>query len=142
MRFGEVVNVNVVANARAIDSRIVIAKDFQGRSFALDCLQDERNQVRFRIMILANLASVVGPSRIEVSEGHVAQAVRATISLERILQRELGCAVGIYRLAGSVLGNRRFVRSAIDCRGRRKMNLRTRESITALRSASAAVTLL
>jgi len=104
--FRQVIHMNVVADAGAICSRIVIAVDGECGPFALNCLEDNRNQMALGIMHLPNRATFIGSRRIEVAEADVLQAVSCAVSLERIFEREFGGAIGVHRLLRTILGDR------------------------------------
>src|SRR5258708_223237 len=53
-----------------------------------------------------DFAALVGSSRIEVSQAGKAQAVGTIVRFQGVLKEELGDAVGIYWLSGSIFGDR------------------------------------
>ena len=73
--------------------------------------------MRFRVVHLANLAAFVFTvfcSRsVEIAQTHRAQSVSAAIGLERVLEKKLGRAIGIHRLARRLLGDRNLSGDAV-----------------------------
>ena len=74
VRIGEIVHVNVVANAGAIRSRVVGPVDEQLGSVRGGGGKRQWNQVSFRVVHLANLAAVVftvlGYRSVEITQAH------------------------------------------------------------------------
>ena len=66
---------NVIANACAVGSGVVIAKDRDLAALAEGDLQDDRNEVRLGLVALANVAVLVGTARVKVAEADVLDAV-------------------------------------------------------------------
>ena len=64
----QIVHVDVVANAGAIGSRIVIPKNLQLRPQAQHSFKSAGNQVIFRDMQLANFSAFVGAGSIEITQ--------------------------------------------------------------------------
>src|SRR5208282_2260681 len=118
---GKIVHMNVVADAGAIRSRIVGSIDLQLGDLQFGDLQlnsipggggeSERNQVRFGIVKLANLAAFIGSGSVEIAQPHRAESIGAVVSLERIFEKKLRRAIGIYRLARGLLGYRNLDRN-------------------------------
>ena len=74
---GQVLDVDVVADAGAVGRRVVGAEDGDVLALAERDLEDERDQVRLGRVVLADRAVVGGAAGVEVAEGGVAQAVGA-----------------------------------------------------------------
>ena len=70
VRIGEIVNMNVVANAGAVRSRVVGPVDSQLGSVLGGGGKHQRNQVSFRVMELANLAAFIGSRGVEITQAH------------------------------------------------------------------------
>ena len=75
VRRGKIVNMDIVANARAIWRWIVVAEHGDVLALSQCNLQDKRNKMRFWIMIFANVAIGRCTRRIEVSQRGVSQSV-------------------------------------------------------------------
>src|SRR5215467_6147805 len=113
---GEVAHVNVVADAGAVRRRIVGSENGELRPLAEGYLERQRNQVRFRMVILA---LIVGrASHVEIAQRGVAQTVNAMEPFQHLLYQQFGFAVGVGRLERSRFLNGRFFRGAVK-RGRR-----------------------
>ena len=115
VRVGEVRDVDVVADARPVGRRVVVAEDRQRRA-ALGGREDVRDEVRLGVVVLAE--RLRGPGDVEVAQRHAAQPVRPAVPLQRRLERALRLAVRVDRPEWRVLGDRRLVGRAVD-RGRR-----------------------
>src|SRR5208337_4644660 len=102
VRIGEIVHMNVVANAGAVGSRVVGAVDLQLGSVRGGGGDRQRNQMSFRVVELANLAAVVftvcGARCVEVAQTHRAESVSAAVSLEGVFEKKLRRSIGIDRL--------------------------------------------
>src|SRR5262249_31051563 len=89
----QVLHMNVVPDAGAIRRWIVGAEDGDGFPLSGSHLKDKRNQVRFRIMSLAQWSGRAGC--VEVSETGVAQTMDAMKPFQHLLHQQLGLAVNI-----------------------------------------------
>src|SRR5208282_5354819 len=89
VRIGEIVDMDVVANAGAIGGGIVGAVNLQLSSVLGGGRNRQWNQVSLRIVELARLATFIGSRGVEVAQSHRAQSVRAVVSLERIFETKL-----------------------------------------------------
>ena len=76
VRCSEVGDVNVIAHAGAILGRVVRAKDFDLLPLPERDLQDQRNKVRFMLMVLANLAAGVSATGVEITQADILESVR------------------------------------------------------------------
>ena len=74
----QVRNMDKIADAGSIGCGQIFAKDFEGGRSAQDCLQRQGDQVRFRIMTLADLTTSVSARGIEISKAHMAKPVRVS----------------------------------------------------------------
>src|ERR1700719_4292732 len=75
MRAGEIVHVNVVADAGAIRGGIVGAKDRDVFTLPECDLQREGNQVRLRHMVFAQITG--GSGSVEIAQARISQPVNA-----------------------------------------------------------------
>jgi hypothetical protein len=94
VRGAQVHDMDKVANTGAIRRIQVVAEDGQGLRGDERGLQGERNQVRLGGVNLADLAARIGTRGVEVSQGDIAQAVRAAIGREHPFHQELGGSRG------------------------------------------------
>ena len=94
---GQVVDVDVVADAGAVGRGVVGAEDVDRLALAERDLQDERDEVRFGVVVFADRAVGGGAGGVEVAEGGVAEAVGVRVVGQRVLDDQLGEAVGIDR---------------------------------------------
>ena len=115
MGFGDVEDMDVIANAGAVGSGIVVAKDFEVRGAALDGLQDARDEMGFGAASFSALGG--GAGDVEVAESDVVEGGVFAIVGEDVFKGELGFAVGVYGRLGMVLGNGDGVRFAVDGAG-------------------------
>ena len=93
-------------------------------------LDRERDEVRLRIVILADLAVGIGAGGVEVAERRVAEAVRLPVPVQHLLDGELGLAVRVDRVLRVVLGDRH----ASAARRRSRTSTRTRRRARPRRS--------
>ena len=70
MRLGQIIHVNVIANAGSIRCRIVVAINLQNTALSVDRLERHGNQVGFRIVNLANFSAFIGPGSVEITKAH------------------------------------------------------------------------
>src|SRR5438128_532485 len=117
MSVSKIVHMDVIADASAVGGGVVIAEDFQSGPLALNRLEDERDQVSLRVMVLADFPALVGSRRIEVSETHKAQSISMAVGFQRILECELGGSVRIHWLTRTTFRYRHFHGIAIDRTG-------------------------
>ena len=118
VRIGEIGDVHVIALARAVRRRVVVAEDLQAAA-AGGRLDGPWDEVDLRRMILADLTLGVGAGRVEIPQRDVADVVRAAEMRQRVFDRQLRLAVAVDRLLRMRLDNRRLDRLAV-CRARRR----------------------
>ena len=116
VRFRQIDDVDVVADAGPILRRIVGAEHLQRRPVRLRSRQGEGNQVRLRGVVLAPLGA--RPRGIEVAQRRVADPVYPAIPLEDLFAHPLALAVRVRRERSvRPLRNRRRLRVAVGRRG-------------------------
>src|SRR5438270_3990437 len=98
MCFGKIVDMNVVANAGAVGSWIVTAKNIQRWSGACSSTKRQRNKMRFRVVRLADSACLVRSCCVEVTKTGITQVVGPIVSFERVLAEKLRRAIRVHRL--------------------------------------------
>src|SRR5215472_11375600 len=83
----EIADVHVIADRRAVGRIVIGAKYLDGGIPALRCCDDERNEVRFRRVVLADFAVGISPGRIEIAQIEAAPPVaRIFKRIRRLLQ--------------------------------------------------------
>src|SRR5579863_5279294 len=95
MGVGYVQNMNVIAEARSIRGRIIMAENLEEFPFAGYHLQQQRNDVGFWPMILPDGGGP--PAGVEVPEGDDLPIVGTCVPTQRTLQHEFSLAVRINR---------------------------------------------
>ena len=108
---------NVVSNTCAVLGVVVITKNRNVFALSVGNLQNQRNQVRFRIVRLTNLTGDMGAAGVEVAQRYKPQAMRLPHPFEHLFHAQLGLAVAIGRLGLVGLQNRHALRLAV-CRSR------------------------
>src|SRR5690349_2543653 len=96
---------DIVAEASPVRSRVVVAVDGQCGPLALNCLEDDWNEMGLGIVHFANRTTVVSARGIEVPEAHILETIGCAVGFERIFKCELCRAVGIYRLLRARFGD-------------------------------------
>jgi hypothetical protein len=61
-------NMDVIADAGAVVRRIILAEDFNMRAFPRRDIENQRDQVRFRIVILAQMAIGMGTGCVKIAQ--------------------------------------------------------------------------
>src|SRR5689334_21208456 len=103
VRLGQIGDVDVVANRRAVWRGVVRSKDLQRRSASKRGTDREWNEVRLWVVIFTQLPFRVSTGSIEVTQSRIAQGVGPLIPVESALDGELRLTVWIDRLLGVVL---------------------------------------
>ena len=90
---------NVVADAGAVGRVVVGAEDHDALALPQRRLQTDRDQVRLRIMVLAETTTGVAPSHVEVSQCREGESGARGVKVvaEHLFHDELGAAVGVDR---------------------------------------------
>lgn len=113
VRGSKVGDVDVVAHARAVARGIIVAEDVHVVALAVRDLQHDRNQVRFRIMRLADLARHVCAAGVEVAQRDKMNAVCDGSPVEHPLHRQLRVAVAVRGMRRVGFQNRHSLRFAV-----------------------------
>jgi hypothetical protein len=116
-------NVDVIAKARAVWRRIVLAENLE-RGTARCCLERARDHVDFRRVIFPQLAVRIRARRIEVTQANRSEAVRTFEVRQRVLHCQFRLAVGVDRRGGVCFANRRSTGSPYTAHVDEKMNRR------------------
>ena len=112
MRGRQIEHVHVVAHARPVARRIVVAVDRHAVAAAGGGLQHDRDQVRLRIVPLAVPRARAGG--IEIAQTHAAQPEGAAVPGDRALEGQLRLPVRVGRRGRVVLVDRLLARLAVD----------------------------
>jgi len=97
MRICEIVDMNVVAYARAVGRQVVGAMNLQSRPIRVCRGEREWNQMGFRMVQFADFSAGIGSASVEIPQPYRSQSVSAAVSLERTFEKKLGNAIGIDR---------------------------------------------
>src|SRR5690348_2224737 len=116
MSLCDVHNVDIIPNASAIRRSIVRAIDMEAFALLSSHLQKDRNNVSFRTVIFAKSGRCA--CCVEIAHSDVFKPSTLSHFRKHTLEKEFGRTIGIYRIRGMVLGNRRRLRFAIG--GRRR----------------------
>ena len=117
MSVGQVFDVDIVADAGAVGGRVVRAEHRQRRG-PLGGAQDVRDEVRFRLVLLA---VVLGRARhIEIAEADAAQPIGRRIPAQGALEGAFRLAIGVDRDERGMLLDRDRGRDAVDGGARRE----------------------
>ena len=115
MRLRQVVHVDVVADTGAV-RRIVIVTENRDRPARRDGSQHEWNQVRFRVVLLAQPPFGIGAGGVEVTQGNARQVVNLVEPAQQPFHHRFGFAVRVHGLDGEILPDRRGMGIAIHRR--------------------------
>src|SRR3989442_908613 len=119
VRIGEIGHVDVIAQARAVGRRVIVAEHLQSRPAARR-VDGARNHVDFRRVVLPDLALRIGAGRVEIPQRNRVDAVRALEVRQRALHRQLGFPVAVDRRLRMRFRDRRLDRLAVCGAGRRE----------------------
>ncbi len=95
MGHGQILHVDVVADAGTVGSVVVRSEHFEDRPPAARGLDREGNEVALGPVVLAQIALLVGTCGVEVAEVDVANPVCQLEVTEHAFEDELGAAIGI-----------------------------------------------
>ena len=104
---------DIVTDAGTIGCVVVRAVDTNGFTLAVRYLQNQRNQVAFGVVCLADCAAFVSTAGVEVTQGHKPHTVSICCPLEHFLHRKLCFAVRVGRAGAVAFENRDVLRFAI-----------------------------
>ena len=108
MSVGEIGDVDVIADAGAVGSRVVIAIDADGVAASEGDVENQRNQVRFGLVIFASrdaFGALRRASDVEVAKGNGAQAVEGMEPVEHGLDHQLRFAIDVRGLKTSAFSD-------------------------------------
>ena len=122
----EIGHMDVVADARPVGRGIVGSEDRRPVPTSERDVQQDRNEVRLRVVMLSRPDEAVRACRVEVSQRDAAQAECVMKTPEHRLDEGLALAVRVRRKDRSLLRNDGNVRLAVDSRRRREDQVRNR----------------
>ena len=120
MCVGQVGDVDVVANAGSVGRGVVFAVNANGRSASEGHVQNQRDEVGFRLVGFTAGDAVwpLGrPSHVEIAQRGVVQAVNAVEPGEHMFNQQLGFAVSVGGLKARIFLNRHALRFTINRSG-------------------------
>ncbi len=120
MGFGQVGHVNVVANGGSVGRWVVGAEDLELFAATESGFDREGNEMRFRVVVLADLAVGIGASGVEITERSESNGVGLLVPAEDLLDRELRLAVRIHRHLKLIFGDGDLGWLAVRRAGRRE----------------------
>src|SRR5579864_4003974 len=85
MRVGQIIYMNVVADAGSIGSGIVRSENLQFRPEAGRGTQSQRDEVSFRIVQLTDFTALICAGSVEITQAGEAESVSAVVTFERLL---------------------------------------------------------
>src|SRR5215472_16593449 len=112
---GDIQDMDVVTQARAVGSIVVISVNGEILPLTGSGLEQQRNDVRFRMMALAKRRRRAGS--VEIAKGDHAPTIRSRIPLQNALQHQLSFPVGIHGILGAVFIDGNGLRCAVHSRG-------------------------
>ena len=104
---------NVVPDARAVGCRIICAEDAYARLASYCGVESKGNQVRFRVVVLADIAIRIGAGRIEIPQRQVLDTVGLAKPPQCSLKRQLRFAIRIDRPLRRALVNWNLLWNAV-----------------------------
>ena len=105
MRLGQIVDVDVVADARAVFGGVIVPKYVDRLSLPKSGLQDQWDEVGFGAMVLAQLTFRICTSGIEVAKGCGLESIGFVEVLKHLLHDEFGPSIGVDGILGVILGH-------------------------------------
>lgn len=118
---------DVVPDAGSVRGFVIRPENLHIGPLAGGDVEDQRDQVRFRIVALAYVGIGVSPGGVEIAKVDVFDPVGIVVVLEDLLDHELAPAVGIDGRLGVVFRERNALRHAVGGTGGRKDNVRDME---------------
>ena len=122
MSLCQVGDMDVVPNASAIWCVIVCTKDGNCFPLAVWNLQNQRNQVAFRIVCFTDCASLICTASVEIPERNIPQTMCLCSPIEHLFHCQLGFAIWVGRTGAVGFQNRNIFRFAVSSSGRGENN--------------------
>lgn len=115
---------DVVAYTGSVRGFVIRPENLHVGPFAGGGIEDQRDQVGFRIVTLAHLSIWISSGSVEIAQANVLDSVSTVIVPEDLLDHEFAPAVGIDWRLGMVFRERDILRHAVSGTGGRKDNIR------------------
>ena len=115
MRIRQIERMNVIANVRAIRRVIVVAENLKLFALSLSNLQNNRKQVRFRMVIFADRAVRLGTGNVEVAQSNEFDTVCLIRPTHDFFHHQLAFAVWIDRILRIVFFDRHLFGNSVRC---------------------------
>jgi len=122
MRFRQILNMNIVPDAGAILSIIIISKYSNAFALAKGYLQYKRNQMSLRIVIFTYHSVFMGSGHIKIPEGYKFNAMSILCPLHHFFHCKLGFSIRVSRQRPVGLKYRNTLRLSVCSRSGRKDN--------------------
>src|SRR4051812_21449676 len=105
----EIAHVDIISHCSAVGGLVVGAENIDGRNEPLRGSYHERNDMRFRRMILTDFAVRIGPGCVEIAQVHVLHAVGLLVPVQYLFHEQFRFAVWIYRGLWMMLTDRKLL---------------------------------
>src|SRR3954470_20443528 len=93
MSVRQIGNMDVIADAGAVVSRVILSKDLDIRALSRRDIENQRDQMRFRIVILAQMAVGMRTGCVEIAQAGGTHPMDLVRPVKNPLDHELGLAV-------------------------------------------------
>src|SRR5687767_8158956 len=110
---GKIADVDVIPYRCTVGGIVISTEDLDRGCPALGRSYDEREEMRLRCVLLADLAVGVGAGSIEIAQSDVAQSISAVVPAQHVLHEQLGHAIRIYRVLRMILSDRQRLRNSV-----------------------------
>src|SRR5215207_2246851 len=123
MGMSQVRDMNIVTQACAVGSRVVVSKDLKPRPLAESCLGRGLDEMRRLPGALPTSAMGIGPGNVEIPKDYEAQRMSTSHIPKHHLRHQLRCTIRRDRIEGRRFGDRALFGIAVDGSRRRKEDL-------------------
>ena len=111
---------NIITHTGTVSRRIIGTEDRNLLAHALRRFQNQRNQMAFRAVVLADIARWRSTGSVKITQSYITHIIGMVIIRQHAFNRQLGTAVNVGRCQTAVLGNRYCFRLTVNSCGRRK----------------------
>ena len=115
-------DMNIIADARAVLGVIVVTKNRNKFTLVVRYLQDQRDQMRLRLVCFTDTAGYMCAAGVEVTQRDKPQTMCYARPFEHFFHRQLGLTIAVGRLSTVCFQNRNALWFAISRRRRRENN--------------------
>ena len=120
MRLRQIADMDVITHAGTVCRRIIGTEDRNLLAHALRCFQNQRNQMAFGAVVLADIARRGSTGSVKITQRYITHIIGMVIIRQHAFNRQFSTAVNIGRRQTAVLGNRHRLRLTVNSCGRRK----------------------